>query len=291
MINILNYPDLDSDNIDLSSINDFLELKGSIVLEKIIKGKTSKKQHEKDLLNESKDFLLSDYKKYEENKHVLQCIKRDDRIPDETKDLLRKLYETDKPVSLKRAQQKIIELLPKELSGRCPYCRLSEYNTSDHYLDKSEYPEYSIFPLNLIPCCSKCNSKKGDKFLDLDGNRMFINFRFDTLPDYEFLFCNIECKNSIPLIKGFELRFKDNEPLEITIRHHFDELDLDNRFKEFSRNTVSTIVDILQRNKSIKSRKRALLIRIGEFERNWGKNYWEASVFRAVLHNDELLQL
>ncbi len=45
-------------------------------------------------------------------------------------------------------------------NGRCPLCGVREVKTLDHYLAKSEYPIFSIFPSNLIPACRDCNTEK-----------------------------------------------------------------------------------------------------------------------------------
>lgn len=45
--------------------------------------------------------------------------------------------------------------------GKCLFCTHGTPTTLDHYLPQS-VPELSILPLNLIPCCSGCNNKKGE---------------------------------------------------------------------------------------------------------------------------------
>ncbi|MDR6739128.1 hypothetical protein J2X56_001114 [Herbaspirillum sp. 1173] len=47
----------------------------------------------------------------------------------------------------------------------CLYCALPGASTLDHYLPKAHFPEFSIFPNNLVPSCTKCNEdEKGQKF-------------------------------------------------------------------------------------------------------------------------------
>lgn len=48
-------------------------------------------------------------------------------------------------VAFSRARKKLLSSAPK-----CPYCLLNRPNTLDHYFDKSDYPEYSVFAPNLI---------------------------------------------------------------------------------------------------------------------------------------------
>ena len=78
-----------------------------------------------------------------------------------------------------KIKAKITEIMPSAIKEKCPYCMLSEPGTFDHYIGKGEFPEFSILSKNLVPCCSKCNSKKGEKFLSENGKRIFISFYFD----------------------------------------------------------------------------------------------------------------
>lgn len=46
--------------------------------------------------------------------------------------------------------------------ARCPLCGQRDVKTIDHYLPKQQYPEFSVFLANLVPCCSDCNKAKGE---------------------------------------------------------------------------------------------------------------------------------
>lgn len=70
-------------------------------------------------------------------------------------------------------------LLKKVQAG--PYCLISEADSKDHYLPKEKFPEFSFFVFNLVPCCTNCNRRKGEKWLD-QGERAFFNPYFDLLP-------------------------------------------------------------------------------------------------------------
>ncbi|MGG3940956.1 hypothetical protein ABEV54_05765 [Peribacillus psychrosaccharolyticus] len=44
----------------------------------------------------------------------------------------------------------------------CPYCGVQISSSLDHYLPKRHYPMFSVDPMNLLPCCSDCNTTKGE---------------------------------------------------------------------------------------------------------------------------------
>lgn len=48
----------------------------------------------------------------------------------------------------------------------CQYCYTASVNSLDHFFEKHITPELYVFPANLIPICSNCNSKKNKKNVD-----------------------------------------------------------------------------------------------------------------------------
>lgn len=43
----------------------------------------------------------------------------------------------------------------------CPLCGGPGARTIEHHLSKDDYPEFSVFSMNLVPSCGTCNSKRG----------------------------------------------------------------------------------------------------------------------------------
>ncbi|MBU8689493.1 HNH endonuclease [Priestia megaterium] len=74
--------------------------------------------------------------------------------------------------------------------GICPYCMYGDVSTVDHYLPKAYFIEYAITPLNLLPSCYECNTKKKD-LRKLEENKMFINPYCDDLTKIRWLECNL----------------------------------------------------------------------------------------------------
>ncbi len=62
----------------------------------------------------------------------------------------------------------------------CPYCTIHIVKTLDHFLPKSEYPSYSITPINLVPCCRDCNTEKKINFPNSTSDQTFHPY-FDTV--------------------------------------------------------------------------------------------------------------
>ncbi|MDK4525416.1 HNH endonuclease signature motif containing protein [Kingella kingae] len=77
-------------------------------------------------------------------------------IGDLSYDDLIQMYENYFTKKEKKIRRIYDEILAK--SERCPCCGGIGISAQlDHYLPKQKYPQYSVYPKNLIPCCRDCN--------------------------------------------------------------------------------------------------------------------------------------
>ncbi len=65
----------------------------------------------------------------------------------------------DPPVAIKGMKEQVQWQLSPNV---CPMCGSLKTGTADHYLPKTDFPEYSFFSKNLIPACD-CNTKRGEQ--------------------------------------------------------------------------------------------------------------------------------
>ncbi len=143
---------------------------------------SNKRGIRKEKLLQCRQQVLNRYTFYQSHYESLEEIAPLDALRWENiKEDLQSCYGNN--VAFDRARKTLLSIVPK-----CPYCLLSRPNTLDHYFDKSDYPEYSVFTPNLIPCCSECNSLKGTSLFDDSQQRQFIHFYLDNIPDYQYLF-------------------------------------------------------------------------------------------------------
>ncbi len=244
----------------------------------------------KSRLSSIKDFINEDYILYENNKFALERLNSDGRVSEYKYDLIN-CYKSGKKISsIKKA---IKENIPQKMRGKCLYCMISEPTTIDHYMDKDDFPEYSIYTDNLIPCCPICNNKKGTDWAN-KGKRLFINCYYDDLLEEEFLFIDVDLKDGIPFIKNVRLDFSkvnsSSEQVQMIITH-FQKLDLINRYRDIAVSYLSTIMDemIIPSKMSLVHCKEFLCRRINALKKNFGINYWETAVCRGILDNKALM--
>ena len=81
-----------------------------------------------------------------------------------TKRELMGLYSDNMVGSKGISRQRYDEILVTA-DGKCPFCGgIGHAKTLDHYLPKANFPQYSICPGNLVPCCRDCNTLKRASF-------------------------------------------------------------------------------------------------------------------------------
>lgn len=95
--------------------------------------------------------------------------------------------------------------------GICPYCMYGDVSTIDHYLPKAHFIDYAITPLNLLPSCYECNTRKKD-LRKLEENKMFINSYCDDLTQVRWLECKV-----IDGLWPITFEFNVKEEMESTI--------------------------------------------------------------------------
>jgi 5-methylcytosine-specific restriction endonuclease McrA len=108
--------------------------------------------------------------------------------------------------------------------GKCVFCDRATATTLDHYLPKSDYPEFSVYPPNLLPCCADCNLRKLATYRD--GAAVFLHCYFDVIPDVQFVFADVTVRP-----EGVVFAYRVEPPNELghladRIGEHFDRLAL-----------------------------------------------------------------
>ena len=88
---------------------------------------------------------------------------------------------------LRDLKEAIKRTQPRRSMKYCPMCGTTLYSTFDHYMPMARFPEFSVHPLNLVPCCSRCNSIKHDDWLTTNGERQYLHSFSDDIPDKTFL--------------------------------------------------------------------------------------------------------
>jgi hypothetical protein len=192
---------------------------------------------------------------------------------------------------LSKLKTKIKEKQSDLLRSECQYCNIGEPTTFDHYLPLVEFPEFSALSINLFPCCSKCNSEKGEEWLLL-GNRKIINYYYDALPNVSYLNCTILYRNNIP-----QANFTLNAAaipvnLRTIITSHFDTLKLYDRYKQKSNSEITDVLNAIVPLNGHFNRVQiqAHLVSVAlRTKADKGDNYWRAVLMIALSNSIRFL--
>jgi hypothetical protein len=184
-------------------------------------------------------------------------------------------------------------LLGRISVARCPFCGISESSTLDHYLPKERYPEFSVFPKNLVPSCAVCNTRKRDRILDEGTNvRMFLHPCYDLIPDTAFLAVRARIEADA-LILSYHLARPAGMALQTFqhLRSHFNELGLADRYRRMGLEHLGGQYPALRRaygsGEDAERVAEKLIEGAEDFEVVSGSNYWLAKLYRALADNDD----
>ena len=233
------------------------------------------------------------YQFYRQNKDNLNAIQSINMMSSEEIEVFRGSYKNSK--EFQRVKKKLFENIPIERRGLCPFCMISEPTTMDHYFPEKEYPEYILFASNLVPCCSYCNSQKGNRVFvygeDLNKRRI-LHFYYDKIPQLQYLKATFYVENKIPHITFF-LEFQEESEITEIIKYHFETLNLLERYENRCEGILSTVcTDIkmwLNTGESIRTCIRLLEIKAESLRKINGNNYWEACIYEAISRNENQL--
>ncbi|SFC42066.1 hypothetical protein [Bacillus sp. UNCCL81] len=238
-------------------------------------------------LNNIRNIIVERYDTYNDNLHTLENITVATSFTTTDEEDLRSCYGEN--VEFKKQVAIIQNMQSIAMQAVCPYCGIGEPETLDHYLPKGLFPEYSVFPSNLVPCCDPCNRKKGEKWLE-NGVRRIISFYNENIPTYKYLHVNLifERSVSIPTI-NYSLIFDEESNLTKTICMHYRDLNLFERYEKQINDKVSGLYDEILEGAttlSIDEQKANLTRRINSLIKRFGINYWEAQLYEAAIESN-----
>lgn len=142
-------------------------------------------------------FISDEELVYQERSYIglaqqseLFCIEPHVSNGDDCKDNHEKLYDGHFSNSKSPARSYYDNLMSIKRSSLCPYCGFAKINHVDHFLPKATFFRYSVMPSNLVPCCSDCNTAKGEYYGDTKSSSLFHPY-FDIAPNAEWLLARV----------------------------------------------------------------------------------------------------
>jgi len=173
---------------------------------------------------------------------------------------------------------------------RCPYCGIpGRMHALDHYLQRTSFPELSLYVRNLVPCCDPCNSIK--RTFSSAGLRQILHHyddEIDSLP--ELIVVTFTHASPGRPVAEFSVEPSSNPEHEL-FRRHFYALKLDTAYREQAASLLQVYRGTALREKlDAASIVKALLTIAANLRAEFGPNQYEASLYEAAATDTQLLQ-
>lgn len=206
---------------------------------------------------------------------------------DNDKNNLKALYSyRNKKIQELKNTLTIHPLHKNSILNTCQNCTINEVDTMDHILGQTEFPEFAVHPKNLFPCCSVCNKKKSDDYVDDKGSQLFLNLFLDDLPQSQYL--HVEFGNN--WLPRFRLRQPDDISNDLfrLIENHYKRLDLLTRFRDNSNQIISTLRATIRafKKEDIKDKIEEIC---SDLEPTLGYNHRQIILYRALGSSEEFI--
>ncbi len=245
-------------------------------------------QSEKILLSNVSSKVDNRYKEYEDNTSSLEMIGLISWEKENAKALRNLVNSRTYFSTLKRK----IRQLSK--NGKCMYCDFSEHDPLDHYLPKNPYPEFSIFSLNLIPSCSRCNRLKHDEIF-INGKRVYLNPYFDAIDEKQYVVCDIYFKGSNLPTPEFSIESYKGDTLAEIFLTHFEKLSLKERYENEANELITNWVSRAAQIKNISgdfntNMKNLIRVDLNADKTRFGINNWRYAVEKAMIESDKFIE-
>ena len=203
--------------------------------------------------------------------------------PSRANDKTRKALDSNYPFLQRRA---IYGELLQVSDGRCPMCGFGEASTLDHYLPLTQYPEFSVFAMNLVPACARCNQLKGDSVGKIPAEQFLHSF-FHQIPSIAVLVCRVDVQPRTVVIT-FRIRQTQRIAADVLARmsHQFERLQLADRFRREALNELGDRSAVFEECVAPGANYAALLERLRQeakgFRATLGPNHWKTALYRAL---------
>ena len=228
-------------------------------------------------------YVLQQYEEYLKIAPSFEKLMPNIKFGTDIEKELRKAYQNSKIFA--ETRKGIISNFKSSFYGRCPFCRLSEPETLDHYLCESRYPQFIVYAPNLVPCCNKCNRLKGDSLLNDNNERIFFHYYYDEIPEEPILECQIFLSGGKPSFRYYVKEDVLGEEADI-YRRQSKKLGLTGRYDDACNGIFSTLLDELRdyyELDGIKGCETVLRFQLRAKSKKLGVNHYQTALLRGFL--------
>ena len=183
-------------------------------------------------------------------------------------------------------------ILSNSSGDTCCFCSYEDTFEIDHFLPKQKFPEFAIFPDNLLPVCHRCNKAKDDH-TPTNLTEAFIHPYFENITETtNWLSAKVVFSSNSPTVIFF-VSPQIPEPMGSRLKFQFEKLNLgiryslqagreiSSRFPRWLKMALEQGTEALKRDLADESDSLA----------SWHKNNWKAVFYECVQADSEFLEM
>ncbi|WNG46819.1 HNH endonuclease [Archangium minus] len=207
--------------------------------------------------------------------------------------LLHSYEEETRPLSTLKG---LIKSCQTDLSrAECQYCCVSPPTTYDHYLPRSQYPEFAVHLRNLVPCCADCNRDRGNRWKNARGERKYVHLYDDHIDeDVEILFADIFVARTPSVTFRLDLGKARAQPFyQLLERHITGDLKLLAKYAQAAPSRLCELHQAIQQYGRDLSRPELIYSLREQLEQERelrGVHHWKVALLRAVIETNEFIE-
>lgn len=174
----------------------------------------------------------------------------------------------------------------KLLADYCPYCGFAPISDLDHHLQRGRFKLLSIFALNLVPCCSPCNTGKRRSPSDNPAEHQLHTY-LESVVNFDFLRATVALHpdtGALEVEYSIEQCVGMSDELYLRLKNHLTEFDLHKKYaKQVNIHLSEHQFGITMAFESSASVLRNYLNGTADaHKKNFGVNDWRTALFRGL---------
>lgn len=171
--------------------------------------------------------------------------------------------------------------------GQCPFCGQLPVDTLDHALAKARYPLLAVTPINLIPCCDRCNKKKGNAPCD-EAEAQYLHAYYDDITNDRWL--HAEIVETSPPSARFSVQPFDgwDDVMAARVARHFDTLKLSGLYASAASVELQNKKLLISRIHDAGGHEAVSNHLMAEFESSLASNVnsWQTALYQAAAQSE-----
>lgn len=193
----------------------------------------------------------------------------------------------------------ILKIREAQVGDICQYCGIDSDDSIDHYLPKEDFSEFSVKPLNLIPCCLRCNQLKEQYWKNRKTlKRGIINLYLDDVCLDQYLFVNLKFEPNSKVFSAefcLENRTSIDKDLFDIISSHYEKLDFLDRYRKKFNSVYTSTLSSFRKNPNYCGKpmkiKDFLLRETDALVEDLGSNNYKVVIKKTLAENNNFLNL